>query len=353
MQDTIDVRPGEALDVAQLEPYLRERLEFAEGPFAVRQFGGGHANLTYLVRFGEGEYVLRRPPYGPLPKGGHDMQREYRVLSRLWEAFPLAPRAFLLCTDHAIIGADFVVMERRRGIVIRRRLPNAFDGNEAARRRLGENFIDALAALHRVNYEGTGLSDLGKPAGYLERQLRGWIERWEAARTPSFPDASRLIARLGEALPVSGPPAIVHNDYKFDNAIVAEDDPTRFVAILDWDMCTIGDPLTDLGNVISLWLDPGDPSVGGTSTSTSIMPTNVPGFPTRAELVARYAKKTGRDCSRAAWYHTFNVFRYAVIGQQIYARYVRGQTTDERFRDFDAWVATLVKTGTALCDRGI
>ena len=353
MTDTIDVRPGETLDVAQLEPYLRENLSGADGPFALRQFGGGHANLTYLICFGEREFVLRRPPYGPLPKGGHDMQREFRVLSRLWEAFPLAPRAFLLCTDRAVIGADFVVMERRRGIVIRRALPAAIQADEAARRKLGENFIDTLAALHRVAYEDVGLGDLGRPAGYLERQLHGWIDRWEAARTPSFPDACGLIARLGERLPVSGAPALVHNDFKFDNAIVAADDPTRLVAVLDWDMCTLGDPLVDLGNVISLWLEPGDPSPERGSTSTSIMPTNVAGFPTRAELVARYAAKTGRDCSRAPWYHAFNVFRYAVIGQQIYARYVRGQTNDERFKSFDAWVANLVRTGTALCDRGI
>ena len=353
MTDTIDVRPGEALDVATLEPYLRERLSGAQGPFAVRQFGGGHANLTYLLRFGEREYVLRRPPYGPLPKGGHDMQREFRVLSRLWEAFPLAPRAFLVCTDQAVMGADFVVMERRRGIVIRRTLPPAIERDEAARRRLGENFIDTLAALHRVEYERNGLGDLGKPAGYLARQLRGWIDRWEAARTPIFPDASPLIARLGERLPASGAPALVHNDFKFDNTLLAAEDPTRLVAVLDWDMCTVGDPLVDLGNVISLWLEPGDPPPGISSTSTSIMPTNVPGFPTRAELVARYAEKTGRDCARAPWYHAFNVFRYAVIGQQIYARYVRGQTHDERFKNFDAWVAKLVATGTALCDRGI
>jgi len=353
VNDTIDVRPGEALEVANLEPYLRERLSGAEGPFAVRQFGGGHANLTYLIRFGEREFVLRRPPYGPLPKGGHDMQREYRVLSRLWEAFPLAPRAFLLCTDHAVIGADFVVMERRRGIVIRRRLPELFEVDEAARRRVGENFIGALAALHGVDYARVGLGDLGKPIGYLERQLRGWIDRWAAARTPSFPDASRLIARLAERLPLSGAPALVHNDFKFDNTIFDSGDPTRLVAILDWDMSTVGDPLVDLGNVISLWLEPGDPPPGATATSTSIMPTGLPGFPTRAELVARYAETTGRDCSRVAWYHAFNVFRYAVIGQQIYARYVRGQTSDERFATFDAWVAKLVATGTALCDRGI
>jgi aminoglycoside phosphotransferase (APT) family kinase protein len=349
VNDTIDVRPGEALDTERLEPYLREHLPGAEGPFDLRQFGGGHANLTYRLRFGEREFVLRRPPYGPLPKGGHDMRREFRVLSKLYASFPLAPRAFLLVTDHDVIGADFVVMERRHGIVIRRSLPSFFDGNEAARRALSENFIDTLAALHSVDYAAAGLADLGKPEGYLPRQLSGWTERWHAAHTDDQADATELLARLVADPPLSGAPGIVHNDYKLDNAIVDGTDPTKFVAVLDWDMCTIGDPLTDLGNVLGLWLEPGDPEGFGSST----MPTDVPGFFTRAEVIARYAEKTGRDCSRAAWYHAFSVFRYAVIAQQIYARYVRGQTRDERFKDFAFYVAVLVKRGLELADKGI
>ena len=349
MNDTIDVRPGEALDTAHLEPYLREHLPETAGAFAVRQFGGGHANLTYLIRFGEREYVLRRPPFGPLPKGGHDMKREYRVLSKLYASFALAPRAFALCTDHDVIGSDFVVMERRHGIVIRTKLPPVFAADRSACRRLGENFIDALAELHRVDYQRAGLADLGKPEGYLARQLAGWIERWDAASTPDRTDATDLVARLQADVPLSGPPAIVHNDVKLDNAIVDAADPARLVAFLDWDMCTIGDPLADLGNVITLWREAGDPP----PISQSEMPTDLPGFPSRAELIARYASATGRDCSRAAWYHAFNLFRYAVIAQQIYARFVRGQTGDERFRGMGPWVTALVERGVALADKGI
>jgi aminoglycoside phosphotransferase (APT) family kinase protein len=347
--DTIDVRPGESLATERLEPYLRARLPHTSGEFSLRQFGGGHANLTYLATFGEHEYVLRRPPHGPLPKGGHDMRREYRVLSVLWEFFPLAPRAYELCTDHTIIGADFVVMERRRGRVIRRTLPLEFRANVAARRRLADNFIDTLAALHAVDYERAGLATLGTPDGYLARQLGGWVERWSRAETPDRTDAGALVARLQERLPPSGSPALVHNDYKLDNAIVAADDPTRLVAVLDWDMCTLGDPLADLGNVLALWSEPGDPP----AASSSMMPTGVAGFPSRAEVVERYARLTGRDCSRAAWYHAFNVFRYAAIAQQIYARFLRGQTHDERFRSFGPWVTGLIETGTALADGGI
>ncbi len=349
MNDTIDIRPGETLATERLEPYLRERLPGADGPFDVRQFGGGHANLTYRLRFGEREYVLRRPPYGPLPKGGHDMKREYRVLSKLYASYPLAPRAFVLCTDHDVIGADFVVMERRNGIVIRRSLPAFFDDDIAARRALSENFIDTLADLHTVDYAAAGLADLGKPEGYLERQLSGWTERWHAAETADQADASRLIELLRANPPTSGAPGLVHNDFKLDNMIVASDDPTTPVAVLDWDMCTIGDPLTDLGNVLGLWLEPGDPPGFGSST----MPTDGSGFYTRAELVARYAEKTGRDCSRVPWYHAFSVFRYAVIAQQIYARFVRGQTQDERFKDFAFYVAVLVRHGLELADKGI
>jgi len=349
VNDTIDVRPDEKLDTERLEPYLRQGLPQSDGPFEVRQFGGGHANLTYLIRFGEREYVLRRPPYGPLPKGGHDMKREYRVLSVLWKTFPLAPRAFLLCTDHDVIGADFVVMERRRGVVIRRDLPPELVGDTAACLRLSENFIDTLAALHSVDYEAAGLADLGKPQGYLERQLRGWVERWHAAETPDQMDAQKLVDRLVETRPTSGASGLVHNDFKFDNCIFDASDPAQLIAVLDWDMSTLGDPLVDLGNVLALWLEPGEPR----GMSNSVMPTSHPGFLSRAQMIERYARTTGRDCSRADWYLTFNLFRYAVIAQQIYARYVRGQTHDERFKSMNPWVTMLVTRGLEMADKGI
>jgi aminoglycoside phosphotransferase (APT) family kinase protein len=349
VSDTIEMRPGEALDAALLEPYLRARLPETEGPFEVRQFGGGHANLTYQVRFGEREYVLRRPPYGPLPKGGHDMKREHRVLSVLWETFPLAPRAYLLCTDPDVIGSDFVVMERRHGVVIRREMPPSVANDPAAARRLSENYIDTLAALHSVDYTRAGLADLGRPEGYLQRQLAGWVERWRAAQTPGCVDASRLVERLLADPPQSGPPGLVHNDFKLDNCIMKGDDPAEFEAVLDWDMCTLGDPLSDVGNMLALWMEPADSQ----SMSNSMMPTFHPGFLSRAAMVERYAATTGRDCSRIDWYHAFNIFRYAAIAQQIYARYVRGQTSDPRFATFDLWVRFLIDSGTEMADRGI
>jgi aminoglycoside phosphotransferase (APT) family kinase protein len=346
VNETIDIRPGEELDVTALEPYLRERLPSARGPLEIRQFGGGHANLVYLLTFGDAEFVLRRPPHGPLPKGGHDMDREYNVLSRLYAYYPLAPRAYLLCTDHAVLGADFVIEERRSGTIIRGPIPSEVASDPAKCRALGTNFIDTLADLHNVDYTAAGLADLGKPEGYLQRQFDGWRKRWDAADTPDRIDAAAYLEKLGRTLPQSGPPGIVHNDFKFDNTILDNEDLTRPIAVLDWDMCTIGDPLADLGNVLTLWMEPGDPPPIG----SSIMQTVHPGFPTRAELIERYARRTGRDCSNIAWYTAFNFFRYAVIAQQIYARFVRGQTQDRRFAGFGYWVSALVSRGIALAD---
>ncbi len=344
MNETIDIRPGEEVDVERLEPYLRERLGGATGPLEIRQFPGGHANLVYLLRFGESEFVLRRPPHGPLPKGGHDMVREYNVLSKLHAHFSLAPKAYLLCTDHAVLGADFVIEERRSGTIVRGPVPADVRSDPARCRALGNNFIDALADLHNVDYTAAGLASLGKPDGYLARQFDGWKTRWYAADTDDRPDAEAFLGALAKALPPSGPPGIVHNDYKFDNTILDASDHTRPIAVLDWDMCTIGDPLADLGNVLALWMEPGDPAPIG----SSIMQTAHPGFPTRAELIERYAQRTGRDVAYASWYHAFNYFRYAVIAQQIYARYKRGQTKDARFAGFGYWVKTLIERGSQL-----
>ena len=229
------------------------------------------------------------------------MQREYRVLSQLYRAYALAPRAYLLCTDHAVLGADFVVMERRKGVVIRRQLPPGIAAEPALQRRLSENFIDALADLHRVDYAQYDLAGLGKPEGYLERQVDGWTKRWDAAETDDRPDARDVIAWLAAERPPQSGATIIHNDYKLDNTIVDAEECVNFVAVLDWDMSTLGDPLGDLGNVLALWLDPGDPA----GFQHSIMPTDGPGFLRRRELVERYAARTGRDVSAIDWHHAF------------------------------------------------
>jgi aminoglycoside phosphotransferase (APT) family kinase protein len=327
--DTIDVRPDERLDEGRLHDYLKGKLPGAERPLRVRQFGGGAANLTYLLDFEGQEYVLRRPPLGPVAPSAHDMGREYRVLSVLHQAFPPAPRAFLFC-EEPVLGSAFFVMERKNGVVVRRTLPSVYADQEDAPRRMGETLVDALADLHAVDYASLGLEGLGKPSGFVARQIEGWRGRWEKARIEDVPDLDRVHAWLAEHQPPDGPATLVHNDYKLDNVMLAAEDPGRLVAVFDWDMCTLGDPLSDLGALLTYWSEPGDP---GAYRAAAMMPTD-PRFPSREDLVRRYAERSGRDVSRIAFYHVLGLYRLAVIAAQIYHRFRRGQTQDQRFAAF-------------------
>ena len=335
--ELIDQRRDERLETTRLEPYLREHLEGAEGQLSVRQFGGGKANLTYLLRFsaqGAGhEFVLRRPPLGPIPPGAHDMRREHRVLSVLHRRFPLAPRSLLLCEDESVIGAVFIIEERRRGFVIRDDIPAEFAGRPELNRRIGEALVDRLADLHLVPPGDIGLSDLGRPEGYLERQLAGWGRRWQAAQGGE--GAERAAAAMAPALdwlgrvPVSHRAALLHNDYRLDNCLLDSSDAGHIVAVLDWDMCTQGDPLADLGYLLNYWVEPGDDPAW---REIAAMPTWRAGFPSRAQAIDRYAARTGFDVDAIGWHQVFAAFKLAVIIQQIYIRFVRGQTQDQRFR---------------------
>jgi len=334
--ELIDERPDERLDTTCLAPYLRERLLGAEGPLEARQFAGGKANLTYLLRFGEREFVLRRPPLGPIPPGAHDMRREHRVLSVLHRRYPLAPQSLLLCEDESIIGAVFIVEERRRGFVIRDDIPSEFAGNPGLNRRIGEALINALADLHRVPPQEVGLGDLGRPEGYIKRQLEGWRRRWQAAQGGEKADeaAARMapvLDWLGRHIPDTRGTSLLHNDYRLDNCLLDTSNPARIVAVLDWDMCTQGDPLADLGYVLNYWVEPGDPPEW---REIAAMPTWRDGFPSRAEAIERYAARTGFDVAAVGWHQVFAAFKLAVIIQQIYIRYVRGQTQDQRFRHY-------------------
>jgi aminoglycoside phosphotransferase (APT) family kinase protein len=346
--DTIDVRTEERFDETSLARYLHETLEGATGPLAVRQFGCGAANLTYLLQFDAREYVLRRPPLGPVAPSSHDMAREYRVLSALHRAFPPAPRAFLLCEDPGVIGAPFFVMERRRGIVARRKMPAAFAAAHDAPQRMSLALVDALAALHAVDYAALGLETLGRPVGFLERQIEGWRGRWERARLEDVADMAWVHGWLRERCPSGGSAALVHNDYKLDNVMLASDDPGRLVAIFDWDMCTLGDPLSDLGSLLCYWSEAADPP---DFRAMSMMPT-APGFPTRAELVERYAARSGRDVRDIAFYHVLGLYRLAVIAAQIYVRYHRGQTRDQRFAGFGPLVPVVAAAARARAGTG-
>lgn len=304
---TAPVRPGEEIDSAALAAWLGQSVR-------IEQFPDGHSNLVYLVRTPEREFVLRKPPLGPVAPKAHDMAREYRVLSAIHPYFPEAPRVFQLCEDPSVIGSAFFLMERRHGFVLR---------NEPPSRPACEALIDCLVRLHAIDVSIPEIAALGKPDGYLERQVRGWSDRWQRAKTNELPEMDRIIAFLQNELPPSGAPAIVHNDFKFDNVMLTPA-LNRVEAVLDWEMATVGDPLTDLGLTLC-YLESGPP--GGYSGD---------------EFVLRYAESTGRDMRHLGYHRVLGIFKLAVILQQIYYRYRRGQTRDERFRHLDERVRELV-----------
>ncbi|MEO8608632.1 MAG: phosphotransferase family protein [Chloroflexota bacterium] len=340
MLDTIAVRPDEHFDEAHLAHYLQDKLEGATTPLTVKQFGGGAANLTYLLDYGTHEYVLRRPPLGPVAPSSHDMAREYRVLSVLYQAFSLAPRAFVFCDDSSVIGAPFFVMERKQGLVVRRSIPAEYANVADSPRRMSEALVDALAAFHAVDYHALGLESLGKPAGFIERQVEGWYGRWHNARTHILPQMETVYGWLRENVPPAGAPTLVHNDYKLDNVMLAADNPGKLIAIFDWDMCTLGDPLADLGALLTYWTEPEDAPY---LQMTAMMPVGDARFMTRAEMVARYAEKSGRDVSHIRFYHALGLYRLVVICAQIYVRFERGQTKDARFEAFGQMIPLLAQ----------
>jgi aminoglycoside phosphotransferase (APT) family kinase protein len=330
--DAIDgpqpARPGEELDLSRLAPYLREILGRPGAQVEVEQFRGGHSNLTYLVRVDGREAVLRRPPFGSTVKSAHDMGREFRILSRLAPAYARAPRVIAFCEDEAVLGAKFYVMERVRGVVLRREPPPGLVFDEGAARRLSEAAIDGLADLHAIDPQAVGLGDLGQPEGYCQRQVSGWTRRYRDAQTDDIPDMDALAAWLAAHLPPDGPGRLIHNDYKYDNLVLDPADLTRIVGVLDWEMSTLGDPLMDLGTTLCYWVEAADPEP---LRATAFGPTAAPGSLTRAELVARYADRTGRSVSDITFYYCFGLFKTAVVVQQIYYRYRQGLTRDERF----------------------
>src|SRR5262249_12607083 len=325
--DVIAPRAGEELDAGAVGRALEGKIPGAQGTPDIWQFPGGHANLTYLVVYPSARYVLRRPPHGDIPASAHDMGREYRVLSVLYKGFPSAPRAFLYCDDASVIGAPFFVRERRHGVGVRRDVPPQFGGGKdpVANRKLSTVMMDTLAEFHAVDYRAVGLETLGKPDGFLARQVSGWTARWERAKTKDLQVARDVVAWLEGHLPVSPPATLVHNDWRLDNMAVMADDPGKAAAGYDWDMCTLGDPLPDVGTPLSSWYEPGE-----TFAFLSAMPSQAPGFMTRAEAVARYAERSGRDVSKMPYYYIFGLFKMAVVVQQLFFRWHQGQTKDDR-----------------------
>jgi aminoglycoside phosphotransferase (APT) family kinase protein len=340
MAETIEVREGEDFDLDAVGRHMRENIEgLPDGDLEVWQFPSGASNLTYLVKIGDWEGVLRRPPLGPLPPKAHDMGRESNLLKKLHEAFPLAPKPYFFCEDESIVGAPFYVMERREGVIVDASFPEGVEPTDELRRGISRMVVDTFVELHAVDWQQAGLGELGRPEGFLERQVKGWIGRYDKAKTEVIEEVEPLTEWIARDIPESPPATIVHNDYKLNNLLLNPEDLTEVRAVLDWEMTTIGDPLFDLAVSLSYWVEAGD-----SQELKEVLPTvaSTPGFMTRREFIDRYAEQSGRDLSNVHWYVVFGYFKLAVILQQIYARWHSGQTKDERFADFDERVRNVI-----------
>ncbi|MFK3867423.1 phosphotransferase family protein [Psychrobacter faecalis] len=333
-----EVREGEELDAKAVSNWLREQGVDVEGDPTVTQFSGGASNWTYRLQYeGEGDsqdLILRRPPKGTKAKSAHDMVREYTVQKALKDAYPYVPKMVALCTDEDVIGADFYVMERMEGIIPRANLPKGVDLNEAQTRELCTNVIDALIELHEVDYtKYPDLVNLGRGEGYCERQVTGWDKRYVKAKTPNVPSFALVRQWLGKHTPADSKTCLIHNDWRFDNVILAADDPTKVIGVLDWEMATLGDPLMDLGSALAYWIEEDDNIIMQQSRR---QPTHLKGMMTRDEVVTYYLEKTGLKIDNWTFYEVFGLFRLAGIVQQIYYRYYNKQTSNPAFKNF--WI---------------
>jgi aminoglycoside phosphotransferase (APT) family kinase protein len=324
-----------------------------QGPLEILQFPNGSANLTYLLRFGgeagAHELVLRRPPFGQIAPGAHDMKREFKVLSRLWRHFDRAPRAYVFCDDPTVVGSDFFVMERRRGEVVRDTLPPGLAAHPDSGRRVAFALVEAMADLHALDPAACGLGDLGRPEGFIDRQLDGWAKRWALARPGDATDEmERIHARLARSRPTPSRASIVHNDLKLDNCQFDPRDPDRVTAIFDWDMTTLGDPLVDLGTLLNYWPDPTDTEATERGTRPGLARM---GLPSRAEITARYGVRTGMDPAAAQWWEAFALWKTVVVVVQLHRRWVRGESTDPRMAHIADRAPSLVRAAQVVLDR--
>jgi aminoglycoside phosphotransferase (APT) family kinase protein len=348
LDEPTPVRAGQGFDVAALAAWLRPRVAGLEGEPELLQFGRGYSNLTYLVRFGSRDLVVRRAPPGVNIKSAHDMGRENRILSALAPTWPKAPRPLAHGDDASVIGTPFYVMERVRGVILRAKTPEGLVLDPPAMKRASEAMCDTLAEIHNLDWKAVGLGDLGKPDGYIERQVKGWAERYAKAKTDDVPQIVRLGAWLEDHRPRESGATLVHNDFKYDNVVLSPD-LSGVLAVLDWEMATIGDPLMDLGTALGYWIEPEDPPV---FQITVFGPTNRPGNLTRVEFAERWSRATGRDASNVLFYYAFALFKLAVVAQQLYKRYVDGHTKEERYAMMIEGVRAVATSALVAVDKG-
>jgi aminoglycoside phosphotransferase (APT) family kinase protein len=334
-----DVRDEDRLDAGKIDAFLKQHVSGLHGPPIIQQFSGGASNLTYLISYGNREMVLRKPPAGVKAKSAHDMLREARVMAALKPHYPFVPAILASCGDHAVLGNDFYVMERLRGIILRRDLPADLGLDEAGVRQLCFDFIDRLVELHQVDPSQPDVAAIGKGDGYIARQVTGWSGRWRQALTQDTDPGEEIMDWLAAKQP-AGETAIcvIHNDYRFDNVVLDPAHPLDITGVLDWEMTTLGDPMMDLGGSLAYWVQADDDPM---FHSLRRQPSHVPGMLTRREVVAYYGKRSGWSVDPFDFYEVFGLFRLMVIIQQIYRRFVLGQTTNPLFADFGQAAAYL------------
>ncbi|WP_209123443.1 phosphotransferase family protein [Alkalihalobacillus sp. BA299] len=324
------------IDWKRFERLLRDSIEeIPNEPMKIKKFSEGYSNLTYLVSFGEWETVLRRPPFGEIPKKAHDMQREYTILSKINKVYPLAPKPYLYNEDPEIMGRHFYIMEKKQGVAIDDVLPAAYRDSTVAGPTISKSIIQALIELQSIDYKKANLIDIGRPEGYLERQVNSWIKRYQHSKTDEIQGVHELETWFLKHLPATKETTIVHNDFKLNNLLLDHEDPSKVNGVLDWELSTIGDPMTDLGATVAYWNQSGDPDLG-----INVV-TNQPGFFSRREFVELYATESGRDVSHINYYVAFGFYKLGVILQQIYARWAKGEIEDNRFENLNKAVANI------------
>jgi aminoglycoside phosphotransferase (APT) family kinase protein len=345
----VDIRVGENLNLDALNIFLSQNLKDFSGNVLLKQFPGGYSNLTYLLRNNDKEYVLRRPPFGADIKGAHDMGREFNVLSLLYPHYSKCPEPLLFCNDVDVIGAPFYIMQRVKGVILRNKIPEGMDANPGFMRKLSTAFIENLASLHNIDVQGSGLIDIGKPHGYVERQVNGWIKRYFRAETDKIAQMDLLTEWMLVNMPADNKPAMIHNDYKYDNIVLNSDSPSQIKAVLDWEMATVGDPLMDLGTTLAYWVAMDEDDI--------LKPFNLswlPGNLNRNELVDVYLSRSNLKVNPSGllFYYVFGLFKVAVIAQQIYARFKLGHTKDKRFAAMIYLVKTAAKNAVKTLESG-
>ncbi|MFB7140823.1 phosphotransferase family protein [Gottfriedia sp. NPDC056225] len=342
--ETKRVRKGEELNHIVLHKFLKENIvDLPDGELMIRQFFAGHSNLTYLLQIGEWEVVLRRPPLGPVAPKAHDMKREFRILSEIHPHFSAAPKPILYSQNEEIVGSPFFIMERKNGEVFDSSFPPHLNVTVEDRKNISNVMVNKLVELHSIDYSKTALLEISKPENFMERQVNGWIGRYNRAKTSEIAEVDRLMSWLINNVPKKHDSSIIHYDFKLNNSMFSSD-LKEMIGLFDWEMTTIGDPLADLGVALSYWIQNEDHDLlkyGLGKPPVTIQE----GFFTRHQFIEAYAKRSGRDLSNINYYMAFAYFKLAVIVQQIFYRFKAGQTSDERFSKFDQFAENLIKIG--------